>query len=206
MKKHSLLISLILLTTVLYSTEKAFGYAEVEQAVNLSVQPAVAIQKTISIENGTINPRTGVHTGLNASFSVQTNGTDDDYDFIIGSKIQSAEGNEVSAYTNKGELLFGNTTSLPNISAINDAKQGGKNNSNVIAYPIEITTTGNLEASYQSGKATEYGTGCYVVLMKSDYEGTVSQTVSPTPVTNSYSFADEAGSYKSVVYFTAISK
>ena len=85
LKKHSLLISLILLTTVLYSTDKAFGYAEVEQAVNLSVQPAVAIQKTISIENGTINPRTGVHTGLNASFSVQTNGTDDDYDFIIGS-------------------------------------------------------------------------------------------------------------------------
>ena len=108
MKKHSLLISLILLTAVLNSTDKAFGYAEVEQAVNLSVQPAVAIQKTISIENGTINPRTGVHTGLNASFSVQTNGTDDDYDFIIGSKIQSAEGNEVSAYTNKGELLFEN--------------------------------------------------------------------------------------------------
>ena len=126
MKKHNLLISLILVTTVLTSTVKAFGYAEVEQAVSLSVQPAVSIQKTVSMENGTINPRTGTHTGLNASFSIQTNGTDDDYDFIIGSRIQAADGNEVSAFTNNGALLFGNTTSLPSISAINNAKQGGK--------------------------------------------------------------------------------
>ena len=206
MKKHSLLISLILVTAVLTSTEKAFGYAEVEQAVTLSVQPAVSIQKTVSMENGTINPRTGVHTGLNASFSVQTNGTDDDYDFIIGSKIQTAEGSEVSAYTNDGALLFGNTNSLPSVSAINNAKQGGKNNSNVIAYPIEMTTTGNLEVNYQASKTTEQGTGCYVVLMKTDSEGAVTQTVGTSPIKDTFSFADEAGSYKSVVYFTAVSK
>lgn len=192
--------------TVLASTEKAFGYAEVEQAVTLSVQPAVSIQKTISTENGTINPRTGAHTGLNASFSLQTNGTDDDYDFIIGSKIQAADGNEVSAYTDNGALLFGNTTSLPSISAINDAKQGGKDNSNVIAYPLEMVTTNSMEVTYQASKTTDEGTGCYVILAKDAQEGTVTQTVGATPITDTFSFADEAGVYKSTVYFTAISK
>lgn len=206
MKKHSLLISLILLTTVLFGTEKAFGYAEVEQAVTLSVQPAVAIQKTVSTETGTINPRTGVHTGLNASFSIQTNGTDDDYDFIIGAKILSSEGTEVSAFTDNGALLFANTMSLPTLSAINNAKQGNKENSNVIAYPIEMTITNPMEVSYQAGKTTTEGTGCYVVLIKETQEGTVTQTVGVTPVSDTYSFADEAGSYKSTVYFTAVSK
>ena len=68
MKKQNLLTILILVTTVLTGTVKAFGYAEVEQTINLSVQPSVAIEKTTSNESGTINPRTGVHAGLNASF------------------------------------------------------------------------------------------------------------------------------------------
>lgn len=206
MKKHSLLISLILVTAVLFGTEKAFGYAEVEQAVTLSVQPAVSIQKTVSMENGTINPRNGIHTGLNASFILQTNGTDDDYDFIVGAKIQTDEGKEVSAFTDNGALLFGNTTTLPNISAIDDAKQGGKDNGNVIAYPVEMAVTKPMEVSYHVDKVTEEGTGCYVVLVNGASEGTLTQTVGTNPVTDSYSFADGAGSYKSVVYFTAISK
>ena len=105
-----------------------------------------------------------------------------------------------------GDFIFGNTTSLPSISAINNAKQGGKDNSNVIAYPIELTITNPMEVSYQASKETEHGTGCYVVLIKETPEGTVTQTVGINPVVDTFSYADEAGSYKSVVYFTAISK
>ena len=206
MKKHSLLISLILVITVLFGTAKAFGYAEVEQTVKLSVQPAVSIQKTISTENGTINARTGAHSGLNASFLVQTNGTDDDYDFIIGSKILTSDSAEVSAYTNNGDLIFGNISSLPTISAVNDIKQGGKNNMNVIAYPVNMTITNSMDISYQANKTTDEGLGCYVVLVNDKSEGSVTQTVGTTPVADSFSLADEAGVYKATVYFTAVNK
>mgnify|MGYP001514603458 CR=1 FL=1 len=80
---------------------KAYGYAEAEQSVLTDVQPAVAIEKqTSSIENASANGETGAHTGLQSVFSIQTNGTDSDYDFIITSKILT-DGGEVSAYGNK---------------------------------------------------------------------------------------------------------
>ena len=88
---------------------KAYGYAEAEQSVLTDVQPAVAIEKqTSSIENASANGETGAHTGLQSVFSIQTNGTDSDYDFIITSKILT-DGGEVSAYGNNGSLLFEGT-------------------------------------------------------------------------------------------------
>lgn len=192
--------------TVLLGTEKAFGYAEVEQTVKLSVQPAVSIEKKVSVESGTINARTGAHSGLNASFLLQTNGSDEEYDFIVGSKIMVSDGAEVSAYTDNGALIFGNVTVLPTLSAVNDIKQAGKNNKNVIAYPIDMTITNSMEVDYQANKVTEEGLGCYTVLVKDSAEGTVTQTVGTTPVPDTFSLADEAGVYKSTVYFTAISK
>ena len=83
---------------------KVYGYAEAEQSVLTDVQPAVAIEKqTSSIENASANGETGAHTGLQSVFSIQTNGTDSDYDFIITSKILT-DGGEVSAYGNNGSL------------------------------------------------------------------------------------------------------
>lgn len=204
--KKQILLNLILVMTVLFSTVKAFGYAEVEQAVNTSVQPAVAIEKISSMESGTINPKTGVHSGLSASFSLKTNGTDNDYDFIVGSKILTTDG-EVSAYTPNGYLLFGNTTVLPTSISVENAKSGGRDNRNVIAYPITINVTNPMSVSFDGSKDTKEGTGCYVVKTNGSYEGTLSQQIGSTPVSNTYSLgSDEAGTYKSVVYFTAISK
>ena len=79
--RHNLLKSFILILALVGAT-RDYGYAEVEQSVTTDVQPSVAISKTISQESGSIEPSTGVNTGLNASFNIQTNGTDDDYDFI----------------------------------------------------------------------------------------------------------------------------
>ena len=148
MKKQNLLTILILVTTVLTGTVKAFGYAEVEQTINLSVQPSVAIEKTTSNESGTINPRTGVHAGLNASFKLQTNGTDEDYDFIVGARITTIDG-EVSAFSNDKNLMFGNTTVLPTNAAVENAKTGGTNNANVITYPFTVSVTEPMELSFE---------------------------------------------------------
>ena len=206
MKKQNLLTTLILVTTVLSGTAKAFGYAEVEQTINLSVQPSVSIEKTSSNESGTISPKTGVHNGLSASFKIQSNGTDDDYDFIVGSKITSMDG-EVSAYSNSGGIMFANTTVLPTATAVENARTGGKDNANVIVYPLTNTVTDPMSVIFDETKSTDEGVGCYVVKISTASEGTLTQTVGGTPVANSYSVGgDQAGTYKATVYFTAVSK
>ena len=184
-------------------TVKAFGYAEVEQAVALSVQPSVAIQKTVSVEAGTIDPANGSHSGLSASFSIQTNGTDDNYDFIVGSKINTYDG-EVSAYGQNGCLLFGNTTSLPTATAIANAKAGNIDNANVIAYPVSMEITNPMTVEF--GTNATYGE-CYIVKVNTGTEGTLTQVIGQTPVANTYSLGqDQSGTYKSTVFFTAVSK
>lgn len=207
MKKHNLLKSLILVSTVLFNTEMAFSYAEVEQAVTMSVQPSVAIEKKVSLESGKIDPVSGTHTGLNASFTLTTNGTDNDYHFILGSKINTIDG-EVNGYGQNGSLLFGNVTSLPLVSAVENARIGGKDNANVIAYPVTVEITTPM--TVQFGTNSTYGQ-CYVVKVNSTsaegITGTLTQTVKQSPITGTYAIGhDEAGTYKSTVFFTAISK
>lgn len=191
--------------TVATATGSSYGYSEAEQSIQTTVQSSVAIEKTsASIETGSVNAQTGVHTGLQSVFSVKTNGTDDDYDFIISSKINSAEG-EVSAYGNNGQILFAHTLVLPTNSAIEDAKVGGNNNKNVIAYPVSATVTNPMEIDFH----TNYGVygDCYAVKVNSVQDGTVTHTVNTTPVSGSYSIGqDQAGTYQSVVTFTAVSK
>ena len=203
MKKQNLLKTLILVMTVLIGTVKAFGYAEVEQAVTLSVQPSVAIEKTISVESGTINAVTGAHSGLSASFSIQTNGTDDDYDFIVGSRINTIDG-EVNGYGPNGCLIFANTASLPTTTAVANLKAGNKDNPNVIAYPITMEITDPMSVNF--GTHATYGE-CYLVKVNTGTEGILTQTVGQSPVVNTYALGqDESGTYKSTVFFTAVSK
>ena len=88
MNKRNISKLLIFLITASLGAVKVYGYAESEQSVLTDVQPAVAIEKqTSSIENASANGETGAHTGLQSVFSIQTNGNDNDYDFIITSKI-----------------------------------------------------------------------------------------------------------------------
>ena len=189
--------------SVLFGTVKAYGYAEVEQSVTTDVQPSVAISKTVSQETGSINPTTGTNTGLNASFKIQTNGTDENYDFIVGSTILTTAG-EVSAYGQNGCLLFGNTVSLPTKSAIENAKTGGNNNRNVIAYPVTMSITNPMSVDFTS--SATYGE-CWSVKVNNSQEGTLSQTIGQNPVNNTYSIGqDEAGAYRATVTFTAVSK
>ena len=214
MKKQNLLKTFILVISVLFSTVEAFATASVVQTLSVSAQPTVAIEKkSNSVELGEINPENGTHAGLSASFGLQTNGTDDDYTFIVGSKITSYGNEEVSAYSNDGQYLlfgrYGEEEYLPKLDAIENAKAGGNNNPNVIAYPItlmEVTSpmTIQYDASQDTGENT---VGCYVVKINSATEGTLRQTIGGNPLQSTYSISqDMAGQYKAVVYFTAISK
>lgn len=201
--KNNFLKSLILITTVLISTVKTYGYAEVEQSVTTDVQPSVAISKLASQEAGTIDPTTGASSGLNASFKLQTNGNDENYDFVVSAKINTIDG-EVSAYGQNGCLLFGNTIALPTSSAIENAKMGNKKNPNVIAYPLNMSITSPMSVEF--GNSPIYGDS-WIVKVNSGTEGTLTQSIGQAPVNNTYSIGeDEAGTYSATVTFTAISK
>ena len=204
MKTLKLLISLIIINATLVAG-RAYGYAESEQSLDTTVQPAVSIEKlSSSKETGSINPETGVQSGLESVFSLQTNGTDSDYDFILSSKI-TTDGGEYSAYGENGCLLFVNTLATPTAAAIEDAKTGGNNNPNVIAYPVTVTTSSPFTNSFSTSNS-QFG-ACYVINVNNGTEGTVTHIVGKTPVSGSYSVAqDQAGTYQATVTLSAVSK
>ena len=198
---------------VLTGTVEAFASASVVQTLSVSAQPAVAMSRSSATsETAIINPENGTHNGLSASFSIQTNGTDENYNFIVGSKITSYGNVEVSAYSNDGNYLlfgrYGEEEYLPTADSIENAKAGGKKNFNVIAYPIDsMVITSPMTVSYDDAFETAEGTGCYVVKVNGLQEGTLTQTLGGTPLSGTYSPSqDLAGQYRAVVYFTAISK
>ena len=190
---------------VSFGTVKSYGYAEAEQSVQTTVQPSVAISKqSSSIDLGSINPTTGASTGLNTVFSIQTNGSDDDYDFVVQATIPVEEG-LVSAYGNDGCLLFANIGNSPTAEAIENAKSGGNNNKNVIAYPVTVTTSEPMTSEFQKNYGL-YG-DCYVIKINNSSKGTVTHIVGQTPVQGTYNVGqDQAGTYQATVMFTAYSK
>jgi hypothetical protein len=98
---------------------------------------------------------------------------------------------------------------LPTEAAIQDAKNGGTNNANVIVYPIsEMSITSPMTVDFVNGLNVEGDSiNCYQVKLNGGMEGTLKQTIGGTPLNNTYRAGqDRAGSYKAVVYFTAISK
>lgn len=206
MSNKNILKLLIFFSSALYSVTMCYGDTEVESTpVLLEVQPAVVISKQVSsVETGTINPATGESSGLVTLFDVQTNGTDENYDFIIKSSILTENGN-ISAYGSDGSLLFGHTLVVPTESAIKDAKLGGNNNINVIAYPVSAIATDPMTIDFR----TDYGTygDCYVLKVNNGTEGTVTHSVGQSPISGTYNIGqDQSGTYQSVVTFSAVSK
>ena len=191
--------------TTAISGIQVYGDTEVEQMLKTSVQPAVSIVKTSSVEEGTVNPQTGVHTGLNTVFTLQSNdATDSNYDFIVTSSILTSDGN-VSAYSKNGSLLFTNIANPPSITAVNNAKAHGNNNKNVIVYPLNSVTTPPITSIYQENYKS-YG-NCYIILLHGADEGTLTQTVQSNPIAGTYSASeDEAGTYRATVTFSAFAK
>ena len=196
---------LIILIIAAIGGTNVYSATQVEQRVLSSVQPAVSIEKSAtSVESGNVNPQTGViDKVLSSVFTLQTNGTDSDYDFIITSSI-AAEGGSVSAYAENGALLFGNISQYPTAAAITDAKSGGSNNKNVIAYQVTANVTTPMTIEYKNGYG-KYG-DCYVIKVNESNGGSITHILNQNPMPGSYSIQDQSGTYKSTVTFTAVSK
>lgn len=202
---------LIFLITAILCAGKCFADTEAEQPVLLTVQPAVIITKTstAATETGKIDTENAgmIITPLSSQFSIQTNETDDTCDFVLTSKIQSA-GGMVSGYSNNGSnvyLLFSNIENIPTEEAVANAKIGGSNNDNVIAYPVSVSITQPMSVNYSASNA-QYG-DCYLVKVNGETEGTLTHQVSGSPVGSTYNLTrDTSGTYQAIVTFTAVAK
>ena len=208
MKKRDLAKLLILTLTTFYAAT-AYGVEE-DLILETENPPTVSVEKhASSVESATVNVLNGVNQGvpLMSAFTLRTNGTDDDYDFIMTSSIQKDSG-IVSGYAQIGGrtvLLFGNTENLPTDSDIADVRAAGNHNCNIIAYPLTISPPSPMTATYNSNYST-YGE-CVVVKLNGATSGTIIQTVNSSPMPNSYIVGqDTAGTYRSVVTFTVVSK
>lgn len=201
--KYSFFIIIIL------ASPKAFGLAEFQQTIQTVVPSAVDVSSiNTSTASGTINPETGISSAPYATFQIQTNGSDDKYDYILTAKVNTSDSAQVNAYSQNGAtvyLLLGNVTNLPTSSAINDIKTNSPtlaNNKNVIAYPITNTLT-NLSSATLTNNAA-YGGLCYVIKTGSNQKGTIRQAIGTTPMSNTYSaIIDTAGTYQAVLTLSA---
>ncbi len=200
---------LILFLTVLLSGTIVYADTRAKLPLKTMASPTISIEKAAaSYESDIVNVENGRTSGnLKSVFTLQTNGTDDDYDLIMTSVLESAEGPE-SAYGLSGTtptLLFGNTTNLPSSTDVSNAKAAGNSNCNVIAYPINLIVSSPVTAVYQKNYSS-YG-DCVVVKLNGSKATSVMQSVSSIPVSGTYIIGqDTAGTYKTTVTFTAVSK
>ena len=135
---------------------------------------------------------------------IQTNETNG-YDFIVYSQISTADGSVVSAFDANGNLLFGNTVQLPTETAVNNAKSGISGNQNVIGYRLGMTVASGMTVKFQESDTYET---CYKINFDNETTtGTLKQTISGSPVTNTFYLGeDTSGTYSSTVFITAVSK
>lgn len=209
MKRLDIKFIISLFTVMLCLTTSYAGTAEDELLLGVYAEPTISIEKSASsYESETVNAQTGRTGGnLKSVFTLQTNGTDDDYDLIMTS-VLTTDGGTVSAYGMSGgkpTLLFGNTTRLPSNSDVSNAKTAGNYNCNVIAYPIFLTTSSPVTASYQQSYST-YG-DCVVVKLNGSKATSVMQSVGANPVNGTYVIGqDTEGTYAATVTFTAYNK
>ncbi len=91
--------------------------AAVTDSMLTVVIPSAAVVNTIpsAMNNSSINPQTGIHTGLGAVFNVKTNGDDNTYDFVLSSSINTDAGEQNGYFLKNGEmyLILANKEHLP---------------------------------------------------------------------------------------------
>jgi len=200
---------LILLATALIGGSAVYATPEEYLLLGVEASPTISIEKNAaSYESDTVEVTTGRTSGnLKSVFTLQTNGTDDDYDIVITSTLET-DGGEVSAYGLSGghpTLLFGNMTNLPTGTDVTNAKTAGNFNRNVIAYPINLIVSSPVTATYQQNYST-YG-DCIVVRLNGSKATSVMQSVGANPVAGTYVVGqDTAGTYKAIVTMSAYNK
>ena len=196
--------SILLLSSILIPL---CAYADVQANLvfRTTVPTAVSISKKSPAQSISASPETGVLSSiLQSVFELDTNDTDETSEFIMSSTLETSSGN-VSAYDAYGNLLFGNIDVLPSEQDVSEAKLHTGNNNNVIVYPATVITSSPFTSEFKSSYK-EYE-NCYVIYVNDGTEGTVTQSVSSTPIAGTFSKTkDTAGTYKAVITLSAVSK
>ena len=184
---------------VLLGAEKAFCEATAVQASYTLVQSTVAVEKNASVISGNINSNLdGKSDILSSSFDLQSN--DEKTFFIVYSTLQVSGGELVSAFDVYGNLMFANTTFLPTVDDVDNARIANRGNGNVIVYPFKLEGE-NIEAIFTASRIYKE---CYMVTLPEPLvPGVLVQTVGGNPIPNTYSTRDRAGKYSATVYVTA---
>ena len=201
--KNNLIKFLIPIFCLLLFSSCSYADTEEDVVVITNVPYTASLARTSTSAPVTVDPMTGVHSGLSTVFTLQSNGGDDHFDYIIKSYID-IDGGRVSAYGDGGRLLFAHTTNPPTAAAVSNAKTGTISNKNVFAYPTDIARGGTRPEFKVNYK--DYG-NCYAIFLDGLVSGTVTHQVSGTPCSNTYEMSvDEAGTYKSTIEFTIVAK
>lgn len=182
------------------------SYADTEGDVIVvtNVPYTASVTKGATTEGVTMDATNGTHTGLSTVFTLQTNGGDDHFDYIIKSYVDVG-GERIPAYGDDGRLTFVHTTISPTTTAVNNAKAGILPSKNVFAYPTRINCTGGVKSSFKTNYK-DYG-NCHVILMDQAVITDVTHTVQGTPSANTYEPGnDEAGNYQTTIEFTVVAK
>lgn len=193
MKNRFIIFLLLLLSAPVCSG------AAVMDSVITTVIPSAAIVKTVpsSKNNSVINPENGFQSGLEAVFNIKTNGDDNTYDFILSGSIDTLGGMKNAYVMNNDKLylMLGNKDRLPESNAVFDIMSGSPSkNPNIIAYPVINTSSYDIKPLNYRGEL------CCRILSGGVQDMNVSQTISNTPLGNTYSIGEDlAGVYEAVI-------
>lgn len=207
MKIKKLYINLIFILCICQS--QAFAVQTLTETIVTNVPGVVRITPTSTSTTGTINPLNGVNTGISSQFSILTNGTDSNYDYILTGTLQIQGAQTANAYFQKNAinyLILGNNAPnlLPTLASVNNIKTtpSQNNNPNAIAYPITNTLTNFTTITYANDPL--YGGACFKVKTGATHNGVVKETVGTAPLAGTYYYGeDKPGTYEAVVQLTA---
>lgn len=184
---------------LLLTTAPACSGAAVMDSVMTVVVPSAAIVNTVpsALNNSSINPQSGVHTGLQAVFNVKTNGDDNTYDFVLSSSILTDTGEKNGYFLKDGDLylILANKERLPDLGSLADISSGQpQSNKNMIAYPVL------RNAEFQTEYMAYNGILCCKFLSEGRQDFNFSQHIGSTPLSGTYSLEDDgAGVYEAVI-------
>lgn len=165
----------------------------------------ITAQTTGAVLTTTIAPDTGNLTAaLISKFQVNLN--TDSQQLYLQATTANSTGN-VNALFQQGNqvyVVFSNTATgkLPTAAAITDCKSAAPtatNNANAIAYPIASVSLSNTGTATYDATKNQYN-------VTVNGGSTVARTTTGTaPYANTYSFADNAGTYQAIMTLTSTS-